>query len=271
MDRLTNRRRKEIESLSQRKYRKRLDQTLVEGRRGVEAALDAGAPLTELIVSHEAREEPAVRALCDRASVPVHVVSARELAALSDVQTSQEVLAVADRAYVSENALLDTLSSTTNVLVLDRVQDPGNVGTILRTAAWFGAEALVAGPGTAGLYGPKVMRAAAGGHWDVRLTRSGDLPALLGRMQHAGVTLYGADMHGTRAGSWAPERPSALVMGSEAHGLSHDVEALIQDMVALPGHPRRSGTESLNVAVAAGILVYEWLGQANGPASAKSA
>ena len=261
MDRLTNRRRKEIASLSQRKYRKRLDQTLVEGRRGVDAALEAGAPLTEIIVTHEASETPEIRALCDRASVPVHTVSARELSDLSDVQTSQGVLAVAERAYTSEGALLDALSPTTSVLVLDGVQDPGNVGTILRTAAWFGAEALVAGPGTAGLYGPKVMRAAAGGHWDVRLARSKDLPAFLGRMQHAGVTLYGADMHGTRAGEWTPARPSALVMGSEAHGLSDDVHALINDVVALPGRPRRSGAESLNVAVAAGILVYEWIGR----------
>ena len=261
MDRLTNRRRKEIASLAQRKYRKRLNQTLVEGRRGVDAALEAGAPLTEIVVTHEAYEEPAIQALCDRASVPVYVVSAQSVADLSDVRTSQGILAVVERAFVAEDALPGMLADTASVLVLDGVQDPGNVGTMLRTAAWFGAEALVAGPGTAGLYGPKVMRAAAGGHWDVRLTRSDDLSALLGRLQHAGVTLYGADMQGTRAGQWVPARPSALVMGSEAHGLSDDVQARIHDVVALPGRPRRSGAESLNVAVAAGILVYEWIGQ----------
>lgn len=261
MAHLSNRRRKEIASLTQRKYRKQLGQTLIEGRRAVESAIIARAPLTELIVSEEAQREPTVQALCQQVEVPVYVLSERDVSALSDVQTSQGVLAVVEREYVAEQDLISALATTTTVLVLDGVQDPGNVGTILRTAAWFGADALVAGPGTAGMYGPKVMRAAAGGHWDLRLTRTRDLPALLGRLHHAGITLYGADLEGKRAGRWKAQLPSALVLGSEAHGLSDDVARLIDQVIAIPGSPKRAGTESLNVAVATGILVYEWMGE----------
>ena len=262
MSHLTNRRQKEIASLSQRKYRKRLGQTLVEGRRAVGSALEASAPLTELIVAASVEHEPEVQSLRDRSEAPVYVVSDKELDQLSDVRTSQGVLAVVERVFISEDELVDGIGPESTVLALDGVQDPGNVGTILRTAAWFGAEALVAGSGTAGLYGPKVMRAAAGGHWDLDLLRTSDLPELLRRLQQAGVHLYGADLQGVRAERWTPPRPSGLILGSEAHGLSAEVEALLNDTVAIPGSPKRRGAESLNVAVAAGILVYEWIGAA---------
>lgn len=261
MSHLTNRRQKEIASLSRRKYRKELGQTLVEGRRAVASALDAGAPLTELIVADDVQHDPDVQSLVDRADVSVYVLSARDVERLSDVQTSQGVLAVVERVYVGTDELVDMLDETSTVLALDRVQDPGNVGTILRTAAWFGADVCVAGAGTAGLYGPKVMRAAAGGHWDVKLARTAELPDLLRHIQKAGVPLYGADLQGERAGRWTPQRPSGLVLGSEAHGLSEDVETLLDHTVAIPGSAHRRGTESLNVAIAAGILVYEWIGQ----------
>lgn len=260
---LSNRRRKEINALTRRKARKAQGQTLIEGLRAVEAALAAEAPLVELIVAETARYDPPVQALCERAAVPVYVLPAQEVDRLSDVQTSQGVLGVVETRYLPEAELVDTLESASHLLALDGVQDPGNVGTILRTAAWFGAAGVIAGPGTAGLYGPKVMRAAMGGHWDLRLTRTNALGALLRQLRRTGVRLYGADMQGTPAGAWKPAAPSVLVLGSEAHGLSAAVYDAIDEPVALPGAPHRRGTESLNVAVAAGILIYEW---ADGPA-----
>jgi len=257
---LSNRRRKEISALTRRSARKEMGETLVEGVRSVDAALEAEAPLVDLVVAETARTDPAVQALCDRADVPVYVVPDRALAKLSDVRTSQGILGVVETRYLDDDALLDGMTSTATVLVLDGVQDPGNVGTILRTAAWFGAEHVVAGPETAGLYGPKVMRAAMGGHWDLRLMRSADLGAVLTRLRRAGVRLYGADLYGTRSSDWQPERPSALVLGSEAHGLSAAVQSAIDEPVAIPGASHRAGAESLNVAVAAGILIYEWTG-----------
>lgn len=255
---LSNRRRKEISALSRRKHRQSYGQTLVEGLRAVTAALDAEAPLVELIVTERVRTDPAVQSVCDRTTVPIYVLSEDEVDRLSNVETSQGLIAVVETPYVAEAALVDTLTPATTVLALDGVQDPGNVGTILRTAAWFGADAVVAGPGTAGLYHPKVMRAAMGGHWDVRLTRTNALGALLQRLRRTGAHLYGADLHGVQVGAWQPSGPSVLVLGSEAHGLSAVVQDTIDERVAIPGAPRRAGAESLNVAVAAGILIYEW-------------
>ncbi len=253
---MKERRRKEIASLSRRKGRERLGQMLLEGVRSVEAAVQAGAPLVEVIVTEAAQSEARVRALLTKADAPVHVVSAREAARLSDVRTSQGVLAVARTTLCPE----ETLHTHRSVLALDGVQDPGNVGAILRTAAWFGAEAVLAGPGTADYFNPKTIRAAMGGLWDLRLARTADLPAALARLRQSGFHLYGAALDGLDARAWTPAPPSALVLGSEAHGLSPEVAALLDARVAIAGAPDRRGTESLNVAVAAGILAYQWLG-----------
>ena len=254
---LTRRRRQEIASLARKKHRERLGQVLVEGVRSVEAATDASAALVEIVVDEAVQNEPRIQALLGRADAPVQLVNGSEMAALSDVQASQGVLAVARIHRTSEAEL----AACASVLAFDGVQDPGNVGTVLRTAAWFGTEAVLAGPGTADFFSPKVVRAAMGGLWDVRLAQTSDLADALRQLQQNGFHLYGADLEGTPARTWQPQAPSVLVLGSEAHGLSSDVRNLLEERVAIQGAKGRRGAESLNVAVAAGILINRWLGR----------
>jgi len=255
--RLTARRSKEIASLGRKKHRDRLGQMLVEGVRAVEAAQAARAPLLDLVVSETAQHDPRVQAIMAAAEVPVYIVPGTDMARLSDVQTSQGVLAVACCRLVDEAAL----ATQETVLVFDGVQDPGNVGTVIRTAAWFGVGAVLAGPGTADLFHPKVVRAAMGGLWDVHLAQSTDLMPALAHLRARGFTGYGADLHGTPVQDWMPQGPSFLVLGSEAHGLDGRLEAVLAERVAIPAAAGRAGVESLNVAVAAGILVHAWRGK----------
>ncbi|MDQ7039997.1 MAG: RNA methyltransferase [Rhodothermus sp.] len=254
---LTRRRWKELVRLHQRKYREALGQYLIEGIRLLKAALDARAPLVEVLVTGAARNRPAVQALLARVSVPVHEISEQEIARLSEVETSQGVLAVLRLQWQSEDHLL----RCRRVLALDGLQDPGNAGTVLRAAAWFGVEAVVAGAGTVDLYNPKVVRAAMGGHWEVALVRTRDLPGLLDQLHQHGFVCYGADLKGIPAPLWQPHQPAVLVLGSEAHGLQPAVQERLTARVTVPGVPGRYATESLNVAMAATILLYEWLGR----------
>ncbi len=257
---LSNRRRKAIAALTRRRGRRRRDRTLIEGPRALQAALDAGAPLVEAVVTPDALDDPDVQALLDRLSVPTFETDADTMADLTDVATPQGLVAVVERRLYDPDTVPEHLGDAGTALLLDGVQDPGNVGTLLRTAAWFGAQAVVAGPGTAGLYGPKVMRAAAGSHWALDLSRTDAPGALLDRLRRRGAALYGADLQGVRADAWRPTRPSVLALGSEAHGLSATVLDRLDTTVALRGAPDRPAAESLNVAVAGGILLYEWLG-----------
>ena len=262
-ERLSNRREKEIRKLTRRKHRRKQGRALVEGVRAVAAALEAQAPLASLVVAGEALDGDArVAELARRATrrdLSVYTTPPETLASLSDVASPQGVLAVVRAEMTPARALAE---AEEGVLVLDGVQDPGNAGTALRTAAWFGAGAVLAGPGTAGLYGPKTVRAAMGAHWRLTLSRTDALSDALHRLRRSGFALYGADLTGTPASAWAPRRPSALVLGSEAHGLSVPALDAVSERVALPaaGGGEAAGVESLNVAVAGGILMYEWLG-----------
>ncbi len=254
---LTRRRLKELVRLHRRKDREALGQYLVEGVRLLAAALEARAPLVEVLVTAVARTRPEVQALLARVEVPVVEVSEQEMARLSELETSQGVLAVAQMQWQPEIHLL----RCRRILALDGLQDPGNAGTILRAAAWFGIEAVVAGAGTVDLYNPKVVRAAMGSHWDLVLVRTGELPTLIARLQASGFTCYGADLEGIPAARWRVREPALLVLGSEAHGLQQAVRERLAACVTVPGTPCRRATESLNVAMATTVLLYEWLGR----------
>ncbi len=248
---------------------------LVEGVRSVEAALDAGAPLVEIVVAEDAAAQPRVAALIARAGtaratahgatrgVPVSVVPARDAQRISDAQASQGVVAVA-RGVVTRDVA--ALAGARTAVLLDGVQDPGNVGAVVRSAAWFGIDAVVVDARTADPEGPKAVRASMGGLWDVALVRVPDLAEPLGMLARAGVALWGADMDGTDAAAWSPGERAALVLGSEAHGLSADVTARLDGRVTVARAGTRdrasAGVESLNVVVAAGILLHAWRGGA---------
>lgn len=231
-------------------------QALVEGWRGVESVLDAGVPVLDLVASDRAANDPRLPALARRAGAPVVFAAEHVFDKLSDVQTAQGILAVVPTRYLPFEALVEKR----RLLVLDGVQDPGNVGTLIRTAGWFGLDAIVTGPGTADPYHPKVMRATMGGLWDVDLADAGDLGALLASLAAAGFDLVGADLGGQAIPTWAPAERTALVLGSEAHGLSDAARRALSRRVVIAGAEGRRGAESLNVAVAGGILMHHWLG-----------
>lgn len=256
MPEITRRRLKDLATLHRKKHRDRLGQGLVEGVRSVESAVAAGAPLVELLVTAEALTDARVVALTQRAGVPVYTVAASDLERITDTTTTQGVAAVAQTMWAS----LDGVNGA--VLALDGVQDPGNVGAILRSAAWFGADAVLIGPGSADPFGPKAVRAAMGGLWDLRLVASVDLEADLRSLQQRGLPLFGADLDGEAARDWSPPRDAVLVLGSEAHGLSAAVRPLLDGRVRIgaPDTAGPRGVESLNVAVATGVLLHRWLG-----------
>ena len=256
---MTRQRLLDLMSLHRRKGRVAQGLFLVEGVRSVQAALAAGAPLAEVVVDEAAGEATAALAGAARAAgAEVTPVPARTLGRLSDAQTAQGVVGVARR--VVHEALP---AGARRVVLLDGVQDPGNVGALVRSAAWFGADAVVADASTADFEGPKAVRAAMGGLWDVRLVRVASLVPVLDALAADGVALWGADLDGVSVADWQPGAASALVLGSEAHGLSGAVAARLAGRVTIPrgrtgAGASKAGAESLNVTVAAGILLHAW-------------
>lgn len=253
---------KDAAALARSKGRRAQGRFLVEGVRSVEAAVAAGAPLVAVLATAEALATDRVARLGAR--VEVVTVAARDLDRVGDARSSQGVLAIAESVTAGEMP-----ASPGPVLLLDGVQDPGNVGALVRTAAWFGVGTVVADAASADFESPKAVRASMGGLWDVRLVRVPDLGPVLDALIEAGTACWGADLGGTPVGSWAPGSASALVMGSEAHGLSEPVATRLRRQPPAGSHfvyippvetTTARGVESLNVAVAGGVLIGRWLG-----------
>jgi TrmH family RNA methyltransferase len=244
----------EVRNLQRRKARKRRGLAVAEGVRLVEEALAAGVPFRGVLASGGVRDAPRGEALlADLAShaVPIEEIPKRELDRLADTDSPQGILAVIDPPRWT---LADVHPAEGHpLLVLDGVQDPGNVGALLRTAHALGSPGAILLPGTADLANPKVMRAAMGASFRLPAAPAQDGELAKWVSEHD-VTLWAAATDGTPlARLTSPERP-AVVVGNEGAGVRPFVRSLAQQRVAIP---LARGVESLNVAVAAGILLYE--------------
>ena len=195
------------------------------------------------------RGDALLRQLSDR-RVEIAEVSEAEFGTAADTDSPQGVLAIAEVPATSTGDLAH--ARLARLLVLDAIQDPGNVGTILRTAAALGVDATVALPGTVDLWNAKVVRGAMGAHFHHRVVH-GSWDELEGLRGTGNLAWWGADAAGEPVEQIrAPER-LALVVGNEGNGLTALTRSHVDRLVSLPLAP---STESLNVAVATGILLY---------------
>lgn len=225
----------------------------VEGVRVVEDLIAARADLKFAVVSPSFEDTKRGRALIQalEPSTPVRRVSEAELRDLADTDTPQGIVAV---AKISSHSLANLkVSAHATVLVLDAVQDPGNLGTLIRTADAFACDAVVALPGTVDFWNPKVLRSAAGAAFRVPLVSAAaaDTWAWLEQGQ---FEICGADMAGTPAAATSYARRTSLVVGNEGAGLRAETRDHVTQLISIP-MPGRA--ESLNVAIAAAILLYE--------------
>lgn len=241
-----------LRSLHQRKARDTKGLFLAEGVRVVEELVASPLVLRTAVVTPElgaTRRGAELRAaLAERCRL--HEVSERELAELSATEAPQGVLVAAETPRASLDSR--TIDSRTAILVLDAIQDPGNVGALLRTAEALGATAVVALPGTADPWNPKAVRAAAGTAFRIPIVQV-DVEGWIDWAHRNGLAVYGAEADGEAVDRIEPERPLALIVGNEGAGLRDELRDSVTDFVSVP---IRGRAESLNVAVAAGILLY---------------
>ena len=249
-----------MRDLHRRKARGRRGLALVEGIRLVEEALAAGVRFRGAVVAPELLRTARGAALVEelaRHAIRVEEVGARTFAQLADTETPQGIIAVIEpRRWTSADI---PLAPGAVVLVIDGVQDPGNVGTLIRTAHALGAAGTVVLRGTADPTSPKALRAALGATFRHPVAALDDAAFIAWTRQHH-VLLWAAAADGTPlhralgADRRAPGRPIAVIVGNEGAGIRPQLNAVAAQRVAIP---LAQGAESLNVAVAAGILLYE--------------
>ncbi len=250
-----------VRDLQRRKARGRRGLALVEGVRLVEEVLTAKLPIKGAVISasfeRTARGKELVTELA-RHACPVEEVSEKALAQLADTDAPQGIIAVVEpRRWKLDDI---PVAPKSVLLVVDGVQDPGNVGTLLRTAHALGAVATLVLRGTADVLGPKALRAAMGATFRHPFVTLEDAAFISWARAH-GVTLWATAADGVPLGRALAKSskekgagPIAVIVGNEGAGIRPQLNAVSAQRVAIP---LTQGAESLNVAVAAGILLYE--------------
>lgn len=230
---------------------------VLEGPHVVGAALDAGLALDEVFV--EAGVDAALVERARAAGSPVHQLEPGTLARVTDAVSPQPVLAVAPWCDADLSVVIAAADPQGErprpVVVLHDLRDPGNVGTLLRTAEASGAGGVVVSGHSADVFNPKCVRASVGALFHLPVALVDDGVAVLGELHDAGMTVVGTDA----AAPSAYDRHDltgalALVLGNEAAGLPPDVSAAVDQVVSIPIDGR---AESLNVAAAGAVLCFE--------------
>jgi RNA methyltransferase, TrmH family len=228
---------KYIQSLFHKKTREAEGVFVVEGPKLLEEVLASGYVTRKVYATGE-WVQPVAK------SIDLVNVSEDELQRISGLQTAHEVLAVVEQ---KKNDTVPVFKGKLSI-ALDNIQDPGNLGTIIRIADWFGVKQVIASNGTVELYNPKVIQSTMGSFVRVEMWYD-DIAETL---KNAGVPVYGALLNGRNVLEMKKINEGVLVIGNESKGLSDEVKRLITEPITIP---RFGGAESLNAAVATGIIL----------------
>lgn len=248
---------KAVRALHSRSGRRKAGRFLVEGPQAVRAARDSGVVVHEIYVDHDALSSFAdVIGWAEQEQVPVTTAEPHVIAAMGETEHPQGVLAVC--ALLDASRLAEVLAIEAPVVILDRVADPGNVGTIIRTAEAVGAAGVILTPECADVHGGKVVRATTGSLFrvpvvpdvpmtDVIVAVRAERRALAVAMGAGEVSLFEA------VDSRTVCKRTCYVIGSEAHGVSDEAVAAADITIRIPMAP---GVESLNAGVSAAVILY---------------
>mgnify|MGYP000941148106 FL=1 len=228
-----------IQKLQQKKYRNELNLFIVEGKKSIVEFLQAGYRL-ELLIATE------VFATVLNGQ-PITLVSKEELRKVSSLKNPDEGLAIFHQRQ-HKGILQEGV-----ILALDNVQDPGNLGTLIRLCDWFGIETLICNSQTVDCYNPKVVQATMGS-----LTRVAvHYVDLAGFLATCALPLYAMDLDGENLYTTEFPEDCVLILGNEANGISPEVRALTDGIITIPRFGKLQQTESLNVAMAGAIVVSQ--------------
>ncbi|MCR5043698.1 MAG: RNA methyltransferase [Bacteroidaceae bacterium] len=246
---------KYVRSLEMKKYRKAEGVFVAEGHKLVGDLLDVFECRYLVATSDWLSANAAWVERQRKRGVEVDEVTDEELRRASFQETPQQVLAVfKQRTYEVD---VNEVARKQLCLVLDDVQNPGNLGTIVRLADWFGIEHIFCSKGCADIYNPKTVQATMGGIARVQVHEA-DLPELLSRLDKD-IPVYGTFLDGENIYGKELENRGLIVMGNEGKGVSKEVAAFVTERLYIPNYPEgRETSESLNVAIATAIVCAEF-------------
>jgi TrmH family RNA methyltransferase len=229
-----------VKSLHQKKVRQESSLFFAEGKKMVEEAVQSPLIVKALFSTDESFVQ---------AHKGAFLLKEREMQQISALSEPPGYLAVLEQPKEFPIA-----STVKKVILLDGIADPGNMGTIIRTAEWFGVEAILLTDDCVDLYNPKVVQSSMGSIFRIETIR-GSAEGLSAQLKNNQFLLWGADLEGENLFHCQFPEKMALVIGSESHGIRPEMEKLIDRMIHIPGSGK---AESLNASIAAGIMMSFW-------------
>ena len=244
---------KQLKSLHQKKFRRIENKFLLEGSRLIEQALSANAEIEEIWMTKKNLDSQIGKKLIkqiEEKNIPWSIAPHKIIRQISDSLNDQGIIALAPIPIYKKYK-----NPPKQSIYLDGISDPGNMGTLLRTAAWFGIKSVFRSTECVDPFNSKVVRSAMGAHFYFSHFEAISDKQILNDFTKVGMKVLGSDMEGSSIHSLSLSDINGwiLVLGSEAHGISESVRSLITTMVTIPG---TKGMESLNVSVAGGILLH---------------
>lgn len=240
---------KEIKSLSDRKNRDEKGLFIADGLRFV-SEIPQGMKIDKFIFSEGFAAKNNIgpyekRAVC-------YVISDRLFSSVSDTKNPQGIMAVCEKiSYRPE----DIIRKNGFYVIAEELNDPGNLGTIIRTAHAAGADGVILSKGSVDLYNPKVLRSTMGSIFKIPVVQNADLEHIAGLMKKSGIKIYAAHLRGEKYPYELDlKKGCAFMLGNEARGLSDRAASLCHELVKIP---MPGNAESLNASVAAAVLIYE--------------
>jgi len=250
---------RDIARLTQKRYRLEMNRFLAEGGRLCEEAIKSNWHVERVIYCtsflQSLRARQALQ-LAEERQISLDEVATEVFVGLSDTMHSQGIIAVVEKRTPEQDPV-EMVRQVPRCLWIgiEKLHDPGNMGTILRTADWLGVDGVIAGKQCVEVYNPKVVRASMGAVFHLPIFEIADFAGTMRRFQNFSAVLYAADQSGDFPYSvlrYAPKK--VLLLGDEVEGISPELGAMVQHRVSIP---RRGGGESLNVAIASAILLAE--------------
>ncbi|MFO8021605.1 MAG: RNA methyltransferase, partial [Perlabentimonas sp.] len=241
---------KQVKSLQQKKYRRELSLFVVEGQRMFNEIIESDLKIRDIYCLASFINESM------QYEGRVTEVTKKEMSRMSGLVTPSPVLAVVEIPRYSFT--LDVVQNGVSI-ALDDIQDPGNLGTIIRLASWFGIEFIFCSHGTAEAFSPKVVQASMGALTNVKVIYT-DLESFINDAAKAKIPVFGTFLNGEDIYNASLPANGILVFGNEGKGISENLSNSIQGKLTIPRFSETtSGSESLNVAVAAAIVCSEFI------------
>lgn len=237
--------------LQQKKGRTEFNEFLVEGFKGVDEALDSNYPMNYIVIDSRFRDDKKdlIKKAEDRGA-EIFFCNKPEAEKIKTTDTFPGILAVVKMPQFS----IDKSTDNGPIIILDKINDPGNLGTIIRTADWFGIKNILLSEDSVDLYSPKVVRSTMGSIFHVNVIESADIVRSIEQLKKKGYNIVALDIKGESLENFKSTPKTAYIFGSESHGIRNTLLDLTDKKITIKG---KGEAESLNVAVSAGILMSQ--------------